>query len=149
DYATALDALDTAPPAKAHFVAFSTDGATTLVAPLGANVSLAPGHPTTRITCAFWHTAERAASELADGVAVEDGTVAALRAVRFRALPDVALLEVLLDETVSTRTALDALGVEAEFELVEGVAVAFEAAAEPEAEAVAAAGGESSGAGLP
>lgn len=148
DYAVARDALDAAPPVRARFVAFQGEDAMTLVAPLPADGDFAAESVAMRVACAFWQAAERAATELGEQCVVEDGTVAGLLAVRLPFQPDAALLEVLLAETISRRPSLEALGVEPEFELADGVRPSFVAAEPGELEA-AAAGGESDGTTLP
>ncbi len=150
EYAGALDALARAPQILGRFVAFIADGTTTLVAPIAVAAPLPTGSVITRIACAFWQAAERAATELGGRCTVEDGAVGGLLAVRFPLQQDAALLEVLIDETISTRPSLDAMGIEPAFEMAENIAVRFDAVDEEKASSdTAASGGVEGGRSLP
>src|SRR5204863_9986692 len=83
----------------------------------------------TRIAIAFWHAAERAARELSGAEIEAYGQVAGALAVRCKPL-DAHLVQVLLDETWSSRPLLDGLEVQRRFEVVEGVDAPFAEEAE-------------------
>jgi hypothetical protein len=167
ELADALDRVEAAPPVMARFIAFVGSspssglssvaaGGTTLVAPVRAPLSTGTAGPdrlAVRVALAFWHAAERAARELAGADAVvEHGQLSGSLAVRVGAF-DAGLLPLLLDETWSSRPALEDLGIERGFEVVEGVDPGFEVenldtSGDDEVLAVAA-GGLPAGASLP
>lgn len=166
ELADALDRVEAAPPVMARFIAFVgppssslssvAAAGTTLVAPVRAPLTTGTAGPdrlAVRIALAFWHAAERAARELAGaGAVVEHGQLAGSLAVRVGPF-DAGLLPLLLDETWSSRPALEDLGIERGFEVVEGVDPGFEVEnldASGDVEALAAAaGGLPMGASLP
>ncbi|MBN1774740.1 MAG: hypothetical protein JXB32_26010 [Deltaproteobacteria bacterium] len=129
EYADALDRFDKVPCPSVRFVAFVGQDWTMLVAPIPqADLSADndAGDIRTRVACAFWHAAERAAREIAvRDVPAEYGSVHGLMAVRFGPC-DGDLLGVLLDETWSGRPTLEALGIEPHLEVVRSMVPAFE-----------------------
>lgn len=153
ELADACDRLDSAPPVRAHFVAFIGErGPAVLVAPLSArdlrdleqapDLDLAaetrgaltdarargalPPEAMLRIACSFWQAAERACRELTGAEAtVEHGQVAGALAVRIGHV-DAGLVQLLLDETWACRPGLKRLEIGHGFEVVEGELPAFD-----------------------